>query len=163
MSSYTIKKHEEAIYGCAYTAAALGVPGAFTPGLDTVGVAGTWAAMMCVIANKANRELDRPTSLKLMAAILSAGAGYLGGSKVFTFALNFIPGLGQLGAIGINSLLNFIYTIRLGKFIAEQMEKPDFDTDDWSNLVPEIAAVVFVAPSFTEIKEAAGAWGKRQQ
>jgi hypothetical protein len=98
-----------------------------------------------------------------MAAILSAGAGYLGGSKVFTFALNFIPGLGQLGAIGINSLLNFIYTIRLGKFIAEQMEKSDFDTDDWSNLVPEIAAVVFVAPSFTEMKEAASAWGKRQQ
>jgi hypothetical protein len=160
---YSIRKHEGAIYGSAYTAAALGVPGAFTPGLDTLGVAGTWATMMCIIASNANRQLDRPTALKLMSAILSAAAGYLGGSKVFTFALNLIPGLGQLGAIGINSFLNFIYTIRLGKFIAIQMEKNDFDIDDWSNLVPEIIATVFALPSVIEMREAVSDWRTHQQ
>lgn len=148
-----IKKYEPPIYACAYASAGLGIPGTFVPGIDVGGMIGLWVAMLIGIANMAGRSLDRDTAFKLISGVLAGSAAYIGGSKVLTYALNFIPGLGTIGAIGINSILNFLYTVRIGRFIAVQMEKPDFNTEDFSALIPDIAAMVFAAPSMTEIRE----------
>ncbi|ELP54194.1 hypothetical protein D3800_20305 [Microcystis aeruginosa NIES-298] len=151
---YKIKKYEDSIYGCAFMAAGIGAPGSIVPGLDIGGVSGTWAGMILGIAKIAERQLDKNTVLKFVGGILAGSAGYLGGSKVLTFALHAVPGIGTLGAVGINCLLNFIYTIRLGRYVALQMEKPGFDTQDWADLIPEITALVFAMPTVTELREA---------
>ena len=153
MSFDKIKKHEKAIYTASYAAGAAGLPGAFIPTLDVVAVGGTWATMLCVIAKDANRHFDRDTALKFTTGVVTAGAGYIAGSKLLTFALHLIPGAGTASAVGINCLLNFLYTMRLGRFAALQMEKPDFDTGDFANIIPEMAAIVFTMPSVIELKE----------
>jgi uncharacterized protein (DUF697 family) len=151
----SVKKHERVIYTAAITAAAAGVPGAFVPALDIGAISGAWGTMLIMIADKSGRELDYNTAMKLATAILGGAAAYLGGSKVFTMALNLIPGFGTVTAVGINSLLNFLYTVRLGSFIARQMEKTDFDTNDIAHLVPELTAIVFAVPTFGELR---GTW-----
>lgn len=148
-----MKKHENAIYTAAYAAAAAGVPGTFVPVLDVAAVGTAWAGMMVAIANNAKRKMDRDTALKLAMAILSGAAAYLAGTKLITFLLHFIPGAGSIAALGINCLLNFLYTFRLGRLMALQMEKPDFDTGDFASIIPEITTMVFAMPSVAEIRE----------
>lgn len=159
----TIKKHEAGIYVAAYSAAAAGIPGAFVPALDVAVVGGAWATMLVAIASNSNRQLDQNTALKFATGILSGGAAYLGGTKLLTYTLHAIPGLGTIASVGINSLLNFLYTFRLGRFIALQMEKPEFDTADWASLIPELTAMVFAMPSIMEIQEAWRDWNTHQQ
>ncbi len=158
-----IKKHEGAIYTAAYAAAAAGIPGAFVPSLDIAAISTAWVGMMLAIANNSNRKLNHSTALKFATGILAGAAGYIGGSKLFTWALNLIPGLGIVAAVGINSLLNFLYTFRLGRFIALQMEKSEFDTSDWASMIPEVSAIVFAMPSITELSEAMSDWNSHQQ
>lgn len=149
-----IKKHEGAIYTAALAAGGAGVPGAFIPALDVAAVGGTWATMLLVIAGDAGRTLDRNTALKFTTAVVTAGAAYIGGSKLLTYLLHLIPGVGTVGAVSVNCLLNFLYTMRLGRFAALQMEKADFDTGDFANMIPEITAMVFAMPSMMELKDA---------
>ncbi|MCM0591360.1 MAG: hypothetical protein ACFKPT_25535 [Gloeotrichia echinulata GP01] len=157
-----IKKHEEVIYTTAFSTAAMAIPGTFIPALDIGGIIGGWGTMLCIIAANSNRQLDKDTAMKVVTAIMAGAAGYLGGSKLFTFGLQFIlPGIGTVGAVGFNSLLNFLYTIRLGRFVALQMEKPEFDTGDWASIIPEITSVVFAMPSVMEIREAWKDWTEK--
>ncbi len=148
-----IKKHEKAIYTAAYAAGAAGIPGAFIPTLDITVVGGAWATMTVSIANKSGRKLDKDTAFKLCSTILAGGAAYIGGTKILTYLFHMIPGLGTMGAVGINSLLNFLYTFRMGRFIAMQMEKADFNTEDFASMIPEITAMVFAMPSMAEIRQ----------
>jgi hypothetical protein len=158
-----IKKHEETIYYAAFLSGGAGMAGALMPALDIGGVSGAWVTMIILIGQDSNRQLDKDTVVKLVTGILAGAAAYLGGSKIFTFALNAIPGIGTLGAVGINAILNFLYTMRLGRYIALQMEKPEFDTGDWAGLIPEITAIVFAMPSVLEIREAWKDWTEHQQ
>jgi hypothetical protein len=158
-----IKKYEHEIYTTAYIAAASGTWGAFIPVMDTVYVSASWVIMIGSIAEKANRKLEKETVAKFVSGILAGSAAYLAGTKVLVFLLNAIPGLGTLGAVGINALLNFLYTIRLGRYIALAMEKPDFNTSDWANLIPEITSVVFGIPTVPEMQEAFKNWNTQQQ
>lgn len=158
-----MKKHEVAIYTAAYAAAAAGIPGAFIPALDVGAISTAWVGMLLAIASNSNRHLDRNTALKFATGLLAGSAAYLGGSKLFTFALNFIPGIGTVAAVGINSLLNFLYTFRLGRFIALQMEKSEFDTEDWASMIPEVTALVFAMPSIMEMQESMKDWNTHQQ
>lgn len=157
-----IKKYESDIYTCAYTAAASGTWGSVMPVMDTVYVSFSWVAMIIAIGEKANRKFDKDTVAKFVASILAGSAAYLGGTKLLVFLLNAVPGLGTLGAVGINMLLNFLYTIRLGRYIALQMEKPEFNTSDWANLIPEITSVVFGIPTIQEMQEAWKNWDAQQ-
>lgn len=141
----------------------MAVPGTFIPAADVTGIVGGWALMIVKIAADCDRQMDRDTAVKIATSILAGAAGYIGGSKIFTVGLQFVlPGLGTLGALALNSLLNFLYTIRLGRFIALQMEKPGFDTEDWANLIPEITSVVFAMPSVMELRETWNDWKEQQ-
>lgn len=156
-------KHKEVIYTTAYATAGSGAIGGFIPGFDLGGIIGGWTSMLIIIGSDSGRQLDRDTVVKFLTSVLAGAAGYLGGSKVLTYSLHLLPGLGTLGAVGVNSLLNFLYTVRLGKYIAEQMEKPEFDLDDCAKLVPEITSVIFAMPSMREMNTTWQDWSNNQQ
>lgn len=159
-----IKKHEKGIYTAAFAAAAAGVPGAFIPALDLAVVGGSWVTMLLSISSTCRRQLDYNTALKFTTGVLAGAAAYLGGSKLLiTIAFYAFPGLGTVASVGLNSLLNFIYTCRLGRYMALQMEKPDFSTEDWASMIPEITAMVFAMPSILEMQEAWKDWNSHQQ
>jgi uncharacterized protein (DUF697 family) len=158
-----IKMHENAIYTAAFAAAAVGVPGAFAPFLDVTAVGGIWATMMVAIATKAGRQLDKDTALKIATAILTGASAYVAGSKLIGFLLHFIPGAGSIVSVGVNSLLNFLYTFRLGRYLALKMEKPEFDTGDFADVIPEMTTMVFSLPSITELRSTWQEYSDRNQ
>ena len=135
----------------AAAAGALGVPGAFSFGLDIAGMSGIWITMTLAIASESRHEIDRAYATKLIAAVTAGVAGYVGGSKVATTLLHLIPGAGTAAAIGVNSALDFLYTWRLGCTLAKLFDKPDFVATDARRLALDIAHVIGPVPTIKEL------------
>lgn len=147
------EKYADLIRGSVAAAAGIGVPGAFVPGIDVAAMAGIWTNMIIQIANKAGKPMSRDKAGKFVTAIASGVGGYVGGSLLFTKLLHAIPGVGTGAAIGINALLNGIYTYRLGKALISQFEKSHFDGDDLLNAATVIIPMLLPFPGPVEAKE----------
>ena len=151
-----IKEPYRPIVGAAAKAAgAVGVPGAFSGGFDLVAVSGIWTGMTMAIAHESRHRIDKNYAMKIVAAIGAGGAAYYGGSKLFTSALHFVvPGAGSLAAVGINGVLNYWYTFRVGKGLSGLFDRPDFTALDFGDLVTSVLAVVSPFPGAGEMREA---------
>jgi uncharacterized protein (DUF697 family) len=147
--------HRNIIIGSAQAAAALGVPSTFAPGLDIVGITGIWSNMLIKIAFKSGHELDSKFTMKFVTSVATGLSGYVVGCKVFTTLLHFIPGIGTLGAMGINGFLNYIFTYRLGKLIAEMFERSNFSLSDFQSMATKVIMPLIAVPSISELRELA--------
>jgi len=138
------------------TTAGAAVPGTLIPLLDVGAITGAWAVMFVNIANYHHTKLNVETCTKIITGCGAGVFGYLGGSKIFTFLLNAIPGIGTLGAMGINATLNAYFTYAMGKAFHKMLEINDIN----DQTLDEIAAILlkyFVPiPSLSEIKEIFG-------
>jgi uncharacterized protein (DUF697 family) len=135
----------------AVAAGALGVPGAFSFGLDVTGLSGIWITMTLAIAKESGHEIDRAFATKLIAAVTAGVAGYVGGSKVATTLLHLIPGAGSLAAVGVNSALDFLYTWRLGCSLSNLFDRSDFMPSDVRRMAMDIVHIIGPIPTFKEI------------
>ena len=88
-------RYHSIVKKAALAAGALGVPGAFSFGLDISGMSGIWIAMTLAIAKESGHEIDQAFAAKFIAAVTAGVAGYVGGSKVATTLLHLIPGAGR--------------------------------------------------------------------
>src|SRR4051794_31158473 len=103
-------QQEKYIQQAAVVAGAAGAPGILVPGLDTAAIASIWTKLLVDLARTSGHEVDSAFATKTMTALLSGVGLYLGGSKLLTRALMFVPaaGLGSAGAM--NYALNYVYT-----------------------------------------------------
>jgi uncharacterized protein (DUF697 family) len=147
--------HRDIIIGSSKAAAALGLPSTFAPGLDIVGITGIWSNMVIKIAYKSGHQVDSNFTMKFVQAVAGGLSGYVVGCKVFTTLLHFIPGVGTLGAMGINGFLNYIFTYRLGKLTAEMFDRPNFNFSDYTSLATKVIMPLIAVPSLHEIRELA--------
>lgn len=152
------KKHEDTIYLCAFSSGSFAITSSFLPGSDIPLTITSWGTMLVSIARNANRQLDMDTALKIATSLAAGGATYLAGCKLFTFSLHLIPGIGTLGSVTLNIVLSALCTIRLGRFIALQMENPNFNLDNWDLLLAELTTVVFAMPKLDEFKDTLNAY-----
>jgi hypothetical protein len=72
---------------------------------------------------------------------------------LFTKLLHFLPGIGTVGAVGINIFLNGFYTYRLGKAVANQFENQKFTTEEFLNSANTLLPLLLPMPGPQEIKE----------
>lgn len=144
-------KYQSIVKNSAMAAGALGVPGAFSFGLDVTGMSGIWIAMTLAIAGESGHDVDRAFATKLVAAVTAGVAGYVGGSKVATTLLHLIPGAGSVAAMGVNSALDFLYTWRLGSALANLFDKPEFVPGDIGTMAWNIIQVIGPLPTFREL------------
>lgn len=144
-------KYQSIVKSSATAAGAVGVPGAFSFGLDVTAMSGIWIAMTLAIARESSHDVDRAFATKLVAAVTAGVAGYVGGSKVATTLLHLIPGAGSVAAMGVNSALDFLYTWRLGSALANLFDKPDFVAGDIGSMAWNIVQVIGPLPTFREI------------
>jgi uncharacterized protein (DUF697 family) len=154
------RKAQEIIHNHALAAAGLGIPGSFIPMADMSGMAVIWGKMILELAAESRHAVDGAYATKLATSVVSGVTLYVGGSKAITWLLHFIlPGAGTLTVVAINALFNWIYTLRLGKLIAQHFEQPGFHPDTLWLAAKGFAALVFALPTLDEFKEAFGAIG----
>jgi hypothetical protein len=91
------------------------------------------------------------TTQKFVVNVLQGAGSYLVGSAVLRYLLMF-TGIGILGGAALNALLNFLYTARLGIFIAEQYDQPGFSMEHGLSAIDSIGKIVFAVPTAEELK-----------
>ncbi|PAX48233.1 hypothetical protein, partial [Brunnivagina elsteri] len=145
-------KYQDIILNHSLTAAGIGgTIGALVPGLDIAGVSATWISMIVQIAEKAGHPVDEDAIKKFIINLLQGAASYLIGSNVLK-GLLALTGIGILPAAGLNALLNFLYTARLGIFFAQQYDRPGFQWEHAFAAAESIPEIVFKVPTIEELK-----------
>lgn len=144
---------EEIITNRMIASVAVSPAGTLIPLLDTGAIFGIWADMLYEIGKYHDVTFTTAECAKIITAGSSCYLGYLGGSKAFTFLLNLIPGLGTLGAMAANVVLNGYYTYAIGK--AFHLMLNDYDINGKTLLeIGKILQHVFVPiPSWSTVKE----------
>lgn len=132
---------------------AISPAGALIPILDTGAIIAIWGNMLYEIAKYHNVTLTGAECTKIITACGSSILGYLSGSKALCWLLNLIPGLGTLGAMAGNVVLNGYYTYAIGKAFHFMLD--DYDIN--GKTILEIARILihlFVPiPSLSQLKE----------
>lgn len=146
-------EYQDTIFGHALVAATTGgTIGAIVPGLDTLGVSATWLSMIIQIANQAdNNNADKAIIQKFIITVLQGAGSYIIGTKVLQ-GLLMLTGIGIVGGAVLNALLNFLYTARLGIFIAELYDQPGFTPEHMLSTAGSAAKIIFTVPSVEELR-----------
>lgn len=63
-----------------------------------------------------------------------------------------LTGISILGSAVLNAILNFLYTARLGIFIAEQYDKPGFTMEHALSALDSASKIIFAVPTADELK-----------
>jgi uncharacterized protein (DUF697 family) len=145
-------KYQDIIFQHSLSAAATGgTIGAILPGADTVGVSAIWITMIIRIADAAGNPTDDAVVQKFIVSLVQSAGSYIVGTVVLRIIL-LSTGVGILGAAVMNALLNFLYTARLGIFIAEQYDNPGFSMEHAMSALDSAAKIIFVIPTPEELK-----------
>ncbi|MFP5265368.1 MAG: hypothetical protein ACLGJB_26070 [Blastocatellia bacterium] len=147
-------QNEEIINRAALKAAGLGVPGSFFPPLDMAGMSYIWIKMMRDLSKASGHKVNFILATKFILSVTSGAAFYLGGSKLLGMLLHAIPGAGNVTAASTNAAFNWIYTLRLGKLLANQFSQPNFDSNTLIISASSIAGLIFAIPSSDEVSDA---------
>jgi uncharacterized protein (DUF697 family) len=135
----------------AKAAGAIGVPGAFSFGLDVTVMGVIWTSMVLAIAEKSQHKVDKAFAIKLTTGVLAGVAAYVGGSKLAMKLLHLIPVAGSLAAIGVNSSLNYLFTYKFGNAMAKLFDKGTFDTSDTQEVIITLLTLVAAIPAVDEV------------
>ncbi len=147
------KKYESIVKDSAKAAAAAGTASAINPFLDTAAIAGIWTNMIIQIAKVSGRPMDMASATKFVTSVASGIAAYKVGSKILTTIVWLLPGLGWLGAMGLNSALNFIFTYKLGKVTSSLFSKPGFDFGSTADIMQYVVLPMLSIPTLSEVRE----------
>jgi hypothetical protein len=145
-------KYQDIIFGHSISAAATGgTIGALLPGLDTIGVSAIWLSMISQISERSNNYTDEESIKKFLVVVFQGAGSYIVGSTVLRYAL-LLTGFGAIGSAALNALLNFLYTARLGIFIAEQYDQPGFTMEHALSALVSAGKIVFAVPTADELR-----------
>lgn len=144
---------EEIITNRMIASVAISPTGALIPMLDTAAITGIWANMLYKIAKYHEVSLTTEECVKIIAACGSSILGYLSGSKLLNWLLNLIPGLGNLGAMAGNVVLNGYYTYAIGKAFHLMLEDYDINGKTVIEIAKILVRLFVPIPSLGELKE----------
>jgi len=144
-------QYREIVRNGTVSAGAVGVPGAFSFGLDVTAMTTIWGAMMIAIADRSAHRTDKVFVTKVVAGVLAGVGAYVGGTKIATMLLHLIPGAGTLAAMGVNSGLNALFTYRFGHAISDLFDKGSFSPSDVATAVTTVLTMVACLPHPNEI------------
>ncbi len=147
------QNYRSTVNAAAKAAGGLGVPGAFSFGLDVTGMITIWSLMIREIAIISGHRVDASFAKKIAYGVGAGIAAYIGGSKIAMKLLHLIPGLGSLAAIGVNSGLNFLFTYKLGSALSKMFDKGAFDDSDVTEAVYVLTTLVAAIPAWSDLND----------
>ena len=119
-------------------------------------MAGIWGTMVYPIAHKSGHKINKAFAAKLASRVLAGVALYVTGSKLAIYALHFILGVGTIGAMGINSFLNALYTYRMGKACTKLFDKSGAGRSLGVKVSDDILGLIIGLPKLREVKQIVG-------
>jgi hypothetical protein len=121
---------DDSIRLATFAVAELGLPGLFRTGRDETNVAVIWQTMITAIAKQYQVPLPSDTTEEIVTAALSSVAPYVLGSKAIgwtmTGVLSALSGTVIPAATAVNTVLDIVFTYRLGKECVRRFAEPGF-------------------------------------
>lgn len=121
---------------------------------DAPAVGVIWSGMIYKICRRAGHEIDGDAAGRLAVAVAAGAGTFWAGSKTFGEILAKIP-FTMGPAVGVNALLNVVFTFRLGQAMVDLMELSEFDHTDLKDLTRILGAALRPRPSVEELQRAA--------
>jgi uncharacterized protein (DUF697 family) len=144
---------KEIITNRMIAAAGVSPAGALIPLLDTAAITGIWGNMLYEIAKYHDVTLTGEECTKIITATGSSILGYLGGSKALNWLLNFIPGVGTLGAMAGNVVFNGYYTFAIGTAFHQMLKDYDINGKTIYEIAKILVHLFVPIPSVGDLKE----------
>lgn len=144
------EKYRQIVKNSTLAAGGIGVIGAFMPAADLAAMTTLWVKITLDIAEKSGHKLDQAYATKMVTAVLTGVAGYVGGSKILTWVLQGIP-VANLAGMGINAGLNALYTYRMGHALSSLFDKGSFDMSDYATTAVYMLSLLAGIPRPEEI------------
>jgi hypothetical protein len=129
MSNTIPTKMHKSIIRHSFSAAGIGVPGAFAAHADIVPLMGIWANMIYRVAKHADKDLDWDSALKVAASLGAAGGVVAFGAKAANTYFAF-SGIGTPLAILFNASANGVATYYVGRVAAQTIMKDKLSPGD---------------------------------
>ncbi len=127
------------------------IPGA---GIADAAALGTiWTTLTVAICKRAGKPLSGDAAKSFVTASVTGAGAYYIGCKVASWILFLVPFFGQLGAIGISSAANAIFTYRFGYSILKLIEKNAVDSGNVTEMAKVALGLMCKFPSVEEIME----------
>ena len=120
---------------------------------DAAALGAIWTTLTAAICKKAGKSLSSDAVKSFVTASITGAGAYYVGCKLATWLLFLIPFLGQLGAIGISSAANAIFTYRFGYSILKLIEKNAVDSKNVTEMAKVALGLMCKFPSVNETME----------
>jgi uncharacterized protein (DUF697 family) len=136
----------------ASVAAAAGAgPLIVIPFADPAALSTIWTNMTVQICRRAGHEIDRSAASRLALGVAAGTGAHWAKMKILLSVLAKVP-LTIGPGIAMNSLLNALFTFRLGHAMIDLMEKDDFDPSDWQYMVKVLVKAIAKRPNAAEVQ-----------
>ena len=146
-------KVKEIIKDSVIASVAVSPAGVLVPAFDTAAIVVMWGSMLYRIGVYYNVDIPKDKCVKVLTCCGTGITGYLVGSKAINWLLNFIPGLGTLGAMAGNCVLNGYYTYAVGKAFNAVMREPGINRYTALEIAKLLLRYFVPIPSLAELKE----------
>lgn len=147
-------KYSDIIVNSVVGAAGLSAAGAAVPGIDTIGVTALWGAMLHDMSVRSGHQIDEAFAGKFLLSLGTGLAAHYGVHNILHVILN-ATGVGIIAAAGISATLHGLLTLRLGIFLADQFENPEFTGNNLVQFTAQILPLLTAIPALTELQDVA--------
>ncbi len=106
-----------------------------------------------MIARKSNREVNQELAVKMAKGVVAAILAYKDESGELVTLLNYIPHAGHLSAIGVNSILNYVFTYTLGCALAKAFAESESDESDVNQMILTLGSSAARWPGVDEMRD----------
>ena len=109
--------------------------------------------MTMAICKKAGKSLSGDAVKSFVTASIAGAGAYYIGCKVAAWIFFLVPFLGQLGAAGISSAANALFTYRFGYAMLTLIEKNAVDSGNIGEMTRLAATFMCKFPAYEEVTE----------
>ncbi len=93
------------------------------PGTDMAAVAAIWTTMAVNIARRNGHTVEGEAARRVILAVVAGAGAYWANAKLVMWFISKIPGIGMVGASGVNGGINALSTLWLGFALIDLFEQ----------------------------------------
>lgn len=127
--------------------------GALVPAFDTAAIILMWGSMLYRIGVYYEVDIPKDKCIKVLTCCGTSITAYLAGTKIINWTLNLIPGIGTLGAMAGNCILNGYYTYAVGRAFNAVMREPGINRFTAIEIAKLLMRHFVPIPSLATLKE----------
>ena len=111
-----------------------------------------WARMLLSIVETSGRSMDSTYADQFLQSLEPGAVECYWEYKLSTWCFHLIPEGAALTAMGINAMMNALFTYKFGATVATLIEHDIFDLSDVCKAAQDVLPLICTTPTFREVR-----------